>query len=226
LAASAIVLASGCRQRVVPVDALDACAVVDSLLRSAGPARPCTVAGRALFDLEQYRLRGRFRLSLRADGDATIEFGGTTLLGGVREDVAVSWVADTLRVLDRERGRYYEGEKVEELLTAQTGLEGDWGRALVRVLGGGIRCGTVDGVTVDAGGARGRVDGQPFRVELDEQSGRLSRVTWPDPVEGGTFADRLEVRYAWEGGRLRELTASLPERGWRARLQVDHVLSE
>jgi hypothetical protein len=109
---------------------------VDTVFARAFP-RPLEMRGRATFDVETYRVRGRFELRSSANGDAVLEFGGATLLGGHREDVVVSLSGDTLRLLDRERGRYYEGPEVEEMMESGTRTEGDWLLGLRRILASG-----------------------------------------------------------------------------------------
>jgi hypothetical protein len=64
---------------------------------------------------------------------------------------------------------------------------------------------------------RGLEGGEPFRVDLTGER-RVERAMWPDPIHDGTFDDRLEVHYEWSDGTLREITASLPARGWRLRM--------
>lgn len=211
-----------CRQRVAPpgLSGSDACAAVESLLAVAGPPRPRTMAGHALLDVEQFRFRGRFRLDVTAGGDATIEFDGSTLFGGHREDVVVSLVDDTLRVFDRERGRFYEGTALDELIWDGTRARADWARVMAGVLSTPRRCGEMTGVVLDEGRVQGLEDGDPIRVVLTQQ-GRVGGATWPNPIVGGTFDDRLEVRYDWRNNAVVEITANLPVRGWRLRLSDD-----
>jgi hypothetical protein len=219
LVALSLVSSTSCRQRV-DGDALtgkSACAALDSLLASAGPARPDTITGNALVDVEGFRFRGHFRLTLATRGEAVIELSGSTLFGGHREDVLASLVDDTLRVFDRERGRYYEGESLTEMVRDATDARGDWSLVAVQVLAGPVRCGTIQSFTPREDGASGQAGRVTYRIVVGGD-GRLERATWPDPVVDGTFDDKLEVRYAWEGGSLREITASLPTRGWRVRL--------
>jgi len=173
--------------------------------------------GHATLDAESYRVRGRFELRLSPGGDSVFEFSGTTLLGGHREDLVVSLIGDTLRVLDRERGRYYEGEAAEQLVDTGSGGRGLWTRGLQRVLGAG--CPGVERVATAEDGLSGAgVDG-PFRLRAD--AGRLVAATWPNPAPSETFGDRLDVRYRWRNGELRELEARLPTRRWRVRLEAD-----
>lgn len=209
---------SGCRQNVDPhaLSGDAACAALDSLLLSSGPDRPLTMTGDAVLDIEQFRFRGHFRIDATAGGDAMIELGGSTLFGGNREDVVVSFVDDTLRVFDRERGRFYEGEDLEALIGDATRTRADWGGVVARLLALPAHCDGIEALVRDDDGARGRDSRGSFR--LVTEGGRLTRATWPNPIEGATFDDRLEVRYDWQGTRVSEVTAGLPVRGWRARL--------
>lgn len=198
------------------VHGADACAQVDSFFARALP-RPIEMRGHATFDVDEYRVRGRFELRLAPNGDAAFEFGGATLLGGHREDVAVSLSGDTLRVLDRERGRYYEGAEVEEMMESGTRTAGDWLLGLRRVLASG--CPGVESVRPGEEGLSGSAAGGPF--DLRAPSGRLEAATWPNPAPEETFRDRLEVRYHWKNGRMAGIEARLPTRGWRVRLEAD-----
>jgi len=190
--------------------------VVDSLLAASLPTRPWSLAGRATFDVEQYRVRGHFRLDVGAAGDFVLEFSGTTLFGGHREDIVVSLARDTLRVFDREHARYYEGEAVDDLIRQGTGTAGAWGEGVARAVGMSAGDGVVELEHGDDGVA-GQLTAGTFR--LDIRDGRLVRAVWPDPARSRTFDDRLEVTYDWRDGRLWELAATLPVRGWRIRLE-------
>lgn len=175
------------------------------------------MAGHATFDVDSYRVRGRFTLQLAANGDAVLEFSGTTLLGGHREDAVISLSGDTLRVLDRERGRYYEGDEVTQLVVSGTGKKGEWSRALRRALASG--CPGMETVVDGESGLTGTGPDGPFSLKVD--NGRLAQATWPNPAPEETFRDRLEVRYNWNKGQLTLLEALLPTRGWRVRLEAD-----
>jgi hypothetical protein len=193
-----------------------ACAQLDTFYAQTFP-RPIEMRGRATFDVESYRVRGHFELRSFANGDAVLEFGGTTLLGGQREDVLVSLSGDTLRLLDRERGRFYEGSEVEALMADATHATGAWVVALRRILVSG--CPGVEAIGLTEEGVSGSADGGTF--ELQAPAGRLETATWPNPAPEETFRDRLEVRYRWKGARLQEIEARLPTRGWRVRLEAD-----
>lgn len=193
-----------------------ACAHADSFFATALP-RPLRMQGHATFDVDSYRVRGRFQLTLAEGGDAVLEFSGATLLGGHREDAVISLSGDTLRVLDRERGRYYEGEEVARLIASGTGKQGEWALALRRVLASG--CPGMETVVDGEDGLSGTGPDGPFTLRVE--NGRLAQATWPNPAPEETFRDRLEVRYRWKEGRLELLEALLPTRGWRVRLEAD-----
>ncbi|HXV14017.1 MAG TPA: hypothetical protein VEC56_07410 [Candidatus Krumholzibacteria bacterium] len=217
--ASVLLLATlGCRQRV-DANALTgpaACAALDSLLSATGPPRPFAMSGEALLDVEQFRFRGHFEIGVAEGGETVIELGGSTLFGGHREDVAVSLAADTLRVFDRERARFYEGEALDELIRDATRARADWAKVVAQVLALAAPCDDVTTLVRDEDGARAVGPRGTIRVDVD--GGRATRTMWPDPVDGSTLGDRLEVRYEWRDGNLARITASLPARGWRVRL--------
>jgi hypothetical protein len=173
--------------------------------------------GHATFDVESYRVRGQFQLDLAANGDAVLEFSGSTLLGGHREDAVISLSADTLRVLDRERGRFYEGDEVTRMIESGTGTRGEWLLALRRALASG--CPGIETVTVGESGLSGSGTDGPFSIRTE--GGRRAQATWPNPAPSDTFRDRMEVRYRWKNGRLDLLEALLPARKWRIRFEAD-----
>ncbi len=211
--------AAGCRQEVVgSLRGEAAQAAFDSLLATAMP-RPLTASGDALLDVEQYRFRGHVALDVDADGDASVELSGSSLFGGHREDVAVSLADDTLRVLDRERGRFYEGDSLDDLLWEGTEVRANWTLLVEQMLALPGSGRGIDVLVLDENGARG--SGPQGQVRLDINRGRLERAVWPNPIASATYDDRLEAEYRWNGGRLQEITAILPERGWRARLRFD-----
>jgi len=209
---------SGCRGGTAApgIEGEAADASVREFLLAGLPARPWSLAGPATFDVEQYRVRGRFRLDVAANGDVQLEFSGSTLLGGHREDVMVALFGDTLRVFDRERARFYEGPDVERMFKEGTGAAGDWPAVLAAMVGDPVRLGLTGAVPgpnrLDATTRSGKI-----RLERDE--GHLTLARWPDPVRESTYDDRLEVHYDWDGDVLSEIRLELPERGWRVRLE-------
>lgn len=218
----AILSSPACRQRVAGsgLAGPEACAALDSLWASGGPTRPLSMSGHARLDVEQFRFRGRFRLQQTDGGGAAIEFSGSTLFGGHREDLVVSLTDDTLRVFDRERGRFYEGTMLDDLIWDGTRTRADWAVVVAEVFMVTRPCHGMSEVVFDEDGVRGLEGGQPFHIELTGER-RIDRATWPDPIREGTFDDRLEIDYDWSEGVLQGITASLPARGWRVRLNRD-----
>jgi hypothetical protein len=207
-----------------PADAAT-CRRVDSLLAGSGWAEPFEMNGRMTMDVEQYRVQGRFELDWDGHGGFTLRFTGTMLLGGRREDVVVALRGDTLRVLDRERGRYYEGAEVDALVKEGTELEWDLAEGIGRITARPMDCERLQRVSVrdgPNGGVSGWVDGAPFEVTF--AGGYVRETVWPVMV-AGRADDRMKVAYTWGektgGGReLRELIVFLEGRRWRVKLQA------
>lgn len=201
------------------VEGREACAALDSMLARALPARPWACAGKATFDVEDYRVRGRYRLTVRDRDSLAFEFEGTMLLGGHREDIALSLEGDTLRVLDRERGAFYAGGAVDELIERGTGVRAHWPGAVRAVAGFTPVCTERLEVRGDGEHASGLMDGGAF--VLTTEGTHLVKASWPDPTASRTFSDRLDIRYEYDAGRLSAITVALPVRGWRIRLTVE-----
>jgi hypothetical protein len=177
------------------------------------------LGGKATFDVEDYRVRGRYRLTVRDRDAITFEFEGTMLLGGHREDVVVSLSGDTLRVLDRERGAYYVGTQVDELIERGTGTSGSWVGTVRAVAGFTPHCSGQLELREDGEHASGVIDDGAFVLTLD--GSHLVRASWPDPTRSRTYRDRLEVTYTWDRERVTGITLALPVRGWRIKLTVE-----
>jgi hypothetical protein len=196
-----------------------ACVALDSMLAGTFPPRPWSLTGGVTFDVEDYRVRGRYRLSVNAAATAVFEFEGSMLFGGHREDVMLSLSGDTLRVLDRERTAYYQGEQVTDLIEKGTGVRGDWVPALRAALGFAPSCNDALEMHYDGEHISGVLDRGVFILTLDGD--RLSRASWPDPTRSRTFSDRLEIRYSWKDDRVSEVRIAQPVRGWRIILTRD-----
>jgi hypothetical protein len=199
------------------------CARLDSLLLESGLAAGIHMEGKATIDVEQYRVRGRFALRLSPGGDLTFEITSTTMLGGRREDAVLSFYADTLRVLDREGGSYYEGEDAGAFVAEGLGHPIDLAELLRRATGRAPDCRRVSGVghRRARGGVEvvGRIDGEDFRLEF--VGPRLARAFWPLPLAGRRARDTMEARYQWRGEALAELVLYVPERRWRIKLSAE-----
>jgi len=205
-----------------------ACRAVDSLYARSGWQAPFESTGKVTLDVKQYRVQGRYRMTNAGDGNVTFEFSGTMAMGGHHEDVVVSFHDGALYVLDRERGRFYEGDETDELIAE--GLDIGWSMAefVRRVTARAPDCRRLSEVEVDGRGRtgsrlEGRIDGERFRVDFED--GRVSESSWP-VISGGRSEDRLSVTYDWEEpsgpeARLGELVAFLEGRRWRMILDAE-----
>jgi hypothetical protein len=223
LVAAVVVVATGCTHYAGP-PARDphACAELDSALAHSGLRDGLTMRGKTTIDVNQYRVRGRFELTLTPSGDLTFDMTSTTLLGGHREDAVMSFYADTLRVLDRERGRYYEGSEVDALVADGTGTALDLAALLRLVTTQTPRCERVADVWgTDAAAERleGYLDARRFSLEIPV--GGIARARWPLQVGESERWDTLEVTYTWREGRLSRFVVYVPERRWRIKLVAD-----
>jgi hypothetical protein len=195
--------------------------VVDSAFATSGLHAVLDLNGHTSIDVNQYRVNGRFSLRVDEPGNMIFEFTSTSPMGGRREDVLVSYWEDTLRVFDRERGRYYEGDEVDEQVEEGAGFAVDLGELLRRVFLHTPDCARISDVrrAEDGGDLGGRIDGGSFSVRFD--GGRAVRSDWPAPFSGPGAGERLEVDYRWEAGRLSGMTILAPVRSWRVRLDAD-----
>lgn len=201
------------------VPAGDACDVVHETLAGGGLADSVDIVGRATIDVDQYHVRGTFHLAWTPSGDVVFEVTSTTVIGGHREDAVFSLYGGTLRLLDRERGRYYEGAEVDDLVADALDMPIDVAAAVNRLTGRPPACGRISDVRVRAGsGSRveGRLSERPFRVET--VAGRVVRGEWPLERRDGRSGDHIEVDYRWRGRSLVGMTIWVPERGWRVKL--------
>ena len=201
----------------------DACAVLDSSYGHSGFSDPLTFVGKVTIDANQYRVRGVVRFETQPPNNVYLEFNSSMLFGNRIEAFFCSVVDDTLRIVDRERGRYFEGEVAEQFLREQLSMDFSIQRTLALILGGHPPCGQVDELNVKprSGGdaLTGRADGRPFRVEF-LPDGRVDEVLWPVP-DDPTVKDRVRVEYEWgDAGSagLKRMTIHLEEREWRCKL--------
>jgi len=183
------------------------------------------MTGKVTIDVKQYRIKGRFEMEAEPTGDFVFEFTGTMAMGGHHEDVVLSYYAGELRILDRERGRYYEGPEVDQLVL--DGLGKGWDVAfLIRLATARPPdCPLLTDIrkTESRSGSRveGRLDGDRFRLDFSDSM--LIRASWPlIPENGGE--DRLEITYEWkkaagtEKPQLTGLVLYLEGRRWRIKL--------
>lgn len=223
-----IVASMGCASKAVRgvVDPA-ACAVFDSLYQASGFESPLAIGGKATIDANQNRIRGKIHVDVESPDQIVFEFTSSILFGSKREDFVFSLVQDTLRIIDRERGAYYEGEEAEEVL--RESLEADFPVAsvLTLALGGHPDCDQLDELNYKLGSDgkvvfSGKQSGRPFRVAFAAGNRKLEEISWPVfSRDGGS--DQLEVEYRWEtaaeGGGLREVVMSLESKQWRCKIR-------
>jgi hypothetical protein len=195
------------------------------------------MTGRVKIDVKQYRVTGWFRMTSTGDGDVTFEFTGTMALGGHHEDVVVSFHGGELRILDRERARFYEGAEADALI--RDGLDVDWNLAQLirRITAQPPDCERLSTVSYSrrGGSARleGRLDGKRFKLEFE--GGRIVEASWQVQSELGP-EDRMNVTYRWEianqagdaqngqaalrGATLRQVVVFVEGRRWRVKLDA------
>jgi hypothetical protein len=211
---------------------LAACARLDTLYQDAGFKSSLKMSGKATFDIEQYRVRGQFTLATTPGGEFVFELSSNLLFGSQREDLVVSIGDGMLRVLDRERGRYYEGAEVDRLLRHELELDIDSAELISLVLGGEIPCRSLEetGLSCLASGDgqfvfSGRLEQRPVKIMFGAASGRLTRFEWPI-LRTGNRADQLQVEYSWgpgteSGPELTDVVVKVDSRGWRIKLRSD-----
>jgi hypothetical protein len=172
--------------------------------------------GKVTIDAEQYRVRGRFTLTLSPAGDLVFEMTSTTAIGGHREDAVFSFFADTLRVLDREHGHFYEGADVDAMVSDALGADLDVAELVRRVAARPLDCTRVGALRVRPDGLDGHLDDGAFEVGF--RAGRIASAVWPLPRNDRAGRESLSAAYSWRGGRLTGLTLWVPEERWRIRL--------
>ena len=204
------------------------CEALDSLYASSGFEKPLVIVGQATVDASQYRVRGKVRLDARSPGELSLEFTSTMLFGHQREDFVFSLSGDTLRVIDRERGAYHEGDDAREFLARSLTGDLDVSQGLALAFGGRPPCGDLSRLRVEASSegklvCTGERLGRSFRAVFGEDR-RLETVVWPvRSDEYGT--DALRAEYEWGpvsggGARLLGVVLSLEEREWRCKIRT------
>ncbi len=226
--AGAFGLAAGCGVKTTN-DAPDRCALLDSLFGSSGFGTPVVVEGKATVDANDYHMRGKIRLDARAPGDVVFEFASSILFGNRREDFLLSLHADTVRIIDRERGAYYEGSEAEEFLAESMGTDFGVPTMLFLALGGHPSCDELSDVRITTGRdgnvvCTGKHLGERFRVVFEGRGPKLKSAVWP--VRSERYRDdRLEIDYRWEDGDggapvLKEIVMWLEIREWRCKIKA------
>ncbi len=210
-------------------EASDKCVLLDSLFDSSGFERPVLVEGKATVDANDYHMRGKIRLDASAPGEVVFEFASSILFGNQREDFVFSVHEDTVRIIDRERGAYYEGLEAEEFLAESMETDFSVPAMMFLALGGHPPCDELTGVSIKTaadGGfvCSGKHLGDAFRLNFEGRGPRIHSATWP--VRSQRYRDdRLEIDYRWEddgGGRsvLKEIVIWLEMREWRCKIQA------
>jgi hypothetical protein len=172
-------------------------------------------------------MRGKVHLETQSPGEIVFEFTSTMLFGNQRQDFVFVLLADTIRIIDRENGAYYEGRTAEEFMSES--LEADFrvSRALPLALGGRPPCEELDDVRITKGSAgeticSGKRFGKGFRVVFGAGHARLEEVVWP--VRSDTYGvDRLTVTYDWDAdgaGDLNHIVLRLELREWRCKIRA------
>ncbi len=208
----------------------ETCAVLDSLYRSSGFEKVIIMAGRATFDVEQYRVRGQFNLLAQANGDMGFEFSSGSLLGGQREDISISIVEGVIRVLDRERMKFYEREEVDVMLQDALDLDISAQEIVAIVLGALPPCNNLKNKKIHTSNSgevvfSGRLADRQVRVVFDPEERRLRSLHWPVYFSTGEV-DRLEASYLWapsgsENQGLEEIVLLIEDRRWRIKLAAN-----
>jgi hypothetical protein len=222
------VVAWGCAPSQVGRRVPAPCGALDSLYASSGFEEPVSIVGQATVDANQYKVRGKIHLDALSPGELSLEFTSTVLFGHAREDIVFSSVGDTLRILDRERGAYYEGGDAESFIAESLETDLDVRAVLSLVLGGHPPCDELSDVRFDTASSgalicTGAHRGGRFRVVFGGGR-RLEEVEWP--VRSETYgSDRLRVTYEWAlvaNGKtaLRGMVVNLEKREWRCKVKT------
>jgi hypothetical protein len=223
-AASVVVVVCGCAGGLQQAASPAVCAGLDSLYEHSGFESPLTITGKATIDANQYRIRGIIRAEMKPSGDIFFEFNSSIFFGSQIEDFFFSLVGDTMRIVDRERGQYYEGASAAQFLREALAMDFDAPRALRLALGGRPACDELRDVRMrgESSGAvkfDGRVGGDGFDVVFGAHDRRLERVRWPLP-EDRERGDRLRAEYRWSSGGLGEVTMQMEKREWRCKISA------
>jgi len=223
---AAVFVVSCATTRPRPTEA-SGCAVLDSLLGSSGLGAPVSIAGHATVDANQFRMRGKILLEARGPSDIVFEFTSTLLFGQNREDFVFSLSSDTLRIVDRERGAFFEGEDAVRFLAESLEADFDVPQTLELAFGSHPPCGELSEIRYDVESSgevvcRGTRFDKPFRAVFGREHGRLEEVDWP--VRSVRYGgDRLHVDYEWRTGgggqTLSGVVLWLEGREWRCKIR-------
>lgn len=201
------------------------CAQLDSVYAHSGFERALTVTGKATIDANQYQIRGIIRAEFYPSGDVSFDFSSSVLFGSQIEDFFFSLAADTLRIVDRERGHLYQDDEALEFLRETLGMDFDVASALRLAAGGKPPCDEIETLRTRAGSHGdvrfdGRYQGESFAVRFSGPGGRLDGGEWAVRGDDGR-KDRLRTEYRWADSaepRLRQLVLRLDAREWRCKI--------
>jgi hypothetical protein len=183
-------------------------------MAASGLRDPILSRGKVTIDANQYRVRGRYILTIDEDLNVTFEFNSSTLAGSHVEDVVVSMYQDTLRVLDRERGSYYEGKDVEQRVQESSDIAVIAAEVVRRIAGQIPPCSDLSDIDLGDERVRGRSSGYPFEISF--RDGLVSSARWASPFPDEN--EHLELSYRWEDQKLDGLTIFMPGQRWRVKL--------
>jgi len=224
----------------------DACAVLDFIYSNSFPAVPYVFSGKARLDIEQNRLGGAYKLLVVQETDgssdrtagsskesghtarplsAVFDFASSSVFGSRHEDLSIVISPGFLRIIDRERGEYYEGGEARSFISKNSGLRSDAELIMRIILGTGQACKILENLNVDVSSERavlkGLFEGREFRCEAAGKKLKLSRISIPVEFNEGKIVN-LEASYEWSGNykSLKGITISVLEREWRVKLSI------
>jgi hypothetical protein len=200
------------------------CAQFDSSYAHSGFETPLTVTGKATVDANQYQIRGIIRAEFYPSGDIYFDFSSSVLFGSQIEDFFFSMVADTIRIVDRERGHFYQDEEALQFLRDVLGMDFDVAETLRLATGGRPPCGEIDALRARVHGGDiafdGRYRGEHFEVVFSGPGRRLKSCEWPVIGDDGR-KDWFKASYRWADAAeadLRQLVLRFDAREWRCRI--------
>jgi hypothetical protein len=231
----------------VPRKGETACVLLASSFPGAFLQSPYSLQGKARFDVNQYRLKGRFVLKVRPMnpgamgpdniGNAVGPFGELKVLdfvsssyfGSHREDMTISLSGRDLVVFDRERGRYFKDEEAIELIRDATLIHGNVREIINLALGHAPDCGSLQRVSVKAartGGLlfEGETRGRKFKFDFSAPGKKVREIVWPIEMDRGRMED-IRITYLWarNGQALESILLAFRNGKWQIKLGIDRM---